>query len=697
MNTLNTIEKIKLTLLGIFLLVFPILFLSGLSASIFILPKLILLISFVLLLAIIQVLAFLHTGEISFKSSKYDLPLTLIVVAYVVSSILQTPNKYDAFFLPGTTTVVIGGFLLFVLINQFEEKYKSLISALLVFSGLTLSIILLLHQAGALESIPGLNIQLLPGFSPTGSLVSSIVFLAALTPLSTFHSIAAKNPAVKALFAVITLILILAAGATSISLLPKRTDANQSQDATLKIAPLDVSWEVALDTFKASPLFGSGPGNYITSFTRYKPLSYNTTDNWSLRFSSARNFYLTLFTETGLIGLIAASLFIIKFAKYALRTFKKGPQSSEYKKAMVTSSSIVLILLLLFPANITILITLFCLLALASTTTENKFGTITVIKQEGSRTSTGGVRTIPTLLLIVLLVTTFVVGRAELNFVKAENNYLKAFRAFNNNQGIEAYNYARTAVETAPKVDRYHSLFAEINLAVADALSRNTQGEEQEEQNISEETRAQIAQLVQQAVEEGKATVNLNRFRSDNWAVLARIYRNTIPFAQGADQFTIATYNQAIALNPTDPTLRIELGGVYYSLGRYEDAAKVFELAVLAKPDYANARYNYAIALKEQGKIEQAIQQMKNVISLVNPESKDFEAAQRELEALEELRTEATAPETPTTEEETTPETLVQPEVQEPVIEPQIELPESSFPPEGVEDTSQENNQQPEE
>lgn len=684
MKQTDIFEKIKLILLGIFLLVFPILFLPGLSASIFILPKLILLISSVLLLAIIQVLAFLRTGEVSFKSSKYDLPLIFVVAAYVASSILQTPNKYDAFFLPGTTTIVIAGFALFVLINQFEEKYKSIVSSILVFSGLLLSIILLLHQAGALKNIPGLGTQLLPGFSPTGSLVSSVILLVALTPLSTFHSIAAKNPAVKALFAVTTLIFILAAGASSISLLPKRGDANQSQDATLKIAPLGVSWEVALDTFKASPLFGSGPGNYIASFTRYKPLSYNLTENWNLRFSSARNFYLTYFTETGILGFTAFGLFIIKFAKGALKTLKKR-ESSEHKKALIASSSIVLILLLLFPANITILVLLFCLLALASTTTESKLATLAITRQEGLRTQTV-TKTIPSILLIVLVVTTFAVARAEWNFVKAENNFLKAIRAFNNNQGVEAYNYARSALEAAPKVDRYHSLFAEINLAVANALSRNNEGESQEKESVSEETRAKIAQLVQQAVEEGKATVNLNRFRSDNWAVLARIYRNIIPFAQGADQFSIATYNQAIALNPTDPTLRIELGGVYYSLGRYDDAARVFELAVLAKPDHANARYNYAIALKEQGKIDQAIQQMKNVISLVQPESKDFEVAQRELEALEELRTQEAKPETPS-EEETTPETLAAPETQEPAIEPQIELPESSSPPEGPEDS----------
>ncbi len=100
----------------------------------------------------------------------------------------------------------------------------------------------------------------------------------------------------------------------------------------------------------------------------------------------------------------------------------------------------------------------------------------------------------------------------------------------------------------------------------------------------------------------------LNPPRSGNWELLADTYRAIIPLAEGSDQFAIQSYNQAIALDPINPNLRIKLGGVFFALGDYDSAIEAFRTAVLAKPDLANSHFNLAVAYREVGEIDKAVE-----------------------------------------------------------------------------------------
>jgi tetratricopeptide (TPR) repeat protein len=154
---------------------------------------------------------------------------------------------------------------------------------------------------------------------------------------------------------------------------------------------------------------------------------------------------------------------------------------------------------------------------------------------------------------------------------------------------------------------------------------------------------------------------------------LAQVYQSIVPFAQGADEFAIQTYSQAVALDPINPNLRIALGGVYYALGRFDEAIQVFQLAVLAKPDLANAHYNLGLALREKGETDQAIAQMNAVLSLVAKDSQDYQIAKTELDNLEKNKTSKTTGEA---------ETLTPPaKAEAPVIKPPLELPKEATPP----------------
>ncbi|KKU03134.1 MAG: hypothetical protein UX03_C0022G0013, partial [Candidatus Woesebacteria bacterium GW2011_GWE1_45_18] len=157
------------------------------------------------------------------------------------------------------------------------------------------------------------------------------------------------------------------------------------------------------------------------------------------------------------------------------------------------------------------------------------------------------------------------------------------------------------------------------------------------------------------------------------WENLGRTYQSIMAFATGADAFAITSFNQAVALDPTNPNLRIALGGIFYSLGRYDEAVRTFELAVLSKPDLANGHYNLAIALREKGNLEDAIAQLNAVLSLVEKDSEDYNLVKTEIENLEKKL--------PAKEAEGT-ESLTPPTpAEEPVLKPPLTLPEEATPP----------------
>jgi tetratricopeptide (TPR) repeat protein len=433
---------------------------------------------------------------------------------------------------------------------------------------------------------------------------------------------------------------------TIFNLLPGKPDS-------AALPPYQTSWVVAIESLKASPLFGMGPGDYLTAFSRFKPLAYNATRLWAVRFTTGSDFPLTLLAEVGLVGFAALVLIYWKVLA-GIKEKLTGPFDLE--KALLISLVLDLLLLVIFPANTPLLILTFALLAANA-----KVHEVTIPLSAGATVSSrlpAAIVTLPIIIGVGFLI--FYGGKAYLAEYKARQalNFLVA------NDGKGAYDSLQEAIRLNPYVDRYHTSYAQVNLALATAMAQK--------EDLTDADRTTIAQLIQQAIREGRAMVTLNPGRSGNWEILGRIYQSIMAFATGADEFAITSFSQAVALDPTNPNVRIALGGVYYALNRFDDAARVFELAVISKPDLANGHYNLAVAYREQGEIEKAIEQINLVLSLVEKDSKDYEVAKAELDNLEKRR--------PVEAEQG--ESLTPPqEAQEPVIEPPINLPEDSTPP----------------
>ncbi|MFI5240983.1 MAG: tetratricopeptide repeat protein [Microgenomates group bacterium] len=622
-----------------FILLFPSFF-STLFAGTFDLSKIALLVLFVGLLIIFLGIELATQGKLSFKVSSLDLPLLLLVLALIVSAVFKTPNKMEAFLLPGTVTIIISGFLVYFLSKNAFWSQKNQMAQTLLFSAVLVSIFSMFSFLDVFEKIPQLPEFMKDiSFSVAGGKLPEVIFLLSVLPLGISLLFAEKDNSKKLLYSVSSVIVLLALIMGISLIIPSKTTAPV-------LVSFQTSWSVATDSLKSSPIFGVGPGNYLTAFSRFLPISHNSTAIWSIRFSSARSFLFTLITEVGLLGLLSFLLVVGLVVKESFSKLKGLTKNKNILEIGITVSVLILTLSLLFyPANVVLVILFFLLMSLFV---------------EGKEVNLK----MPALLSLIL----FAIAGAYFFFTykaySAERQYKKSIDAIVKNDGKGAYDALIKAININPFVDRYHSTYGQVNLALARGLAQKT--------DLTDQEKNTVAQLIQQAIREGKAVVALNPQRAGSWELLARTYQTIMPFAQGADQFTIDSYTQAVSLDPVNPNLRIGLGGVYYALGKYDDAIKQFELAVVAKPDLANAHYNLSAVYREKKDLDKAISEMKTVLTLVDKDSNDYKVASLELANLEKNKT--------TGSEGSTGLTPPQ-KAGEQIISPAIELPSEANPP----------------
>ena len=639
---LKTLENIQKYSLYILVILYPVFVLTIFSNPL-IVPKEILLI----VLSTIAILAWLgktiYKGEFSFSVGKFDLGVLLVILAYLVSAILRTPNKMEAFLLPGTATLYIVSGIVYFLFNQLDKKGKTELSFALLGSALVFSISILFAQTGVLAKIPQLPAFIKDAsFNTLGGSLPSVIYLGTIMVFSLGLVLREKDIIKKLFVGVSSAIILLALIASIINILPGKSQA-------LNFPGFQTSWVVSVEALKESPLWGVGPANYLSAFNMFKPLDYNQTALWQARFTIGQDFYLTMITEAGFAGIIA--FFVLLMAIY--RYLAKDLKFSFEKLTLLT----VVVLFAVLPTVPLLIILLFVILSLMSGSEDHVKNIILNVNSKAPA---------------ILMCLPIVIGLGFLYFfgVKialAEVTFQKSLDALSANDAKTTYDLMNKAINQNSTVDRYHASFAQVNMALASSLATK--------KDLTDTDKTTISQLVQQAINEGKNNAILNPQRSGNWELLAGIYRSIMPFAQGADNFAIQTYTQAITLDPTNPNLRIELGGVYYALGRFDDAIATFKLAILAKPDLANAHYNLAVAYREKKDFDNAITEMNTVLTLVPKGSADYTLAQNTLSDLQKNK-----PATKTTS--TTGTDLTTPQAaQKSNVTPPIKLPADSTPP----------------
>ncbi|TSC53430.1 MAG: hypothetical protein LiPW31_377 [Microgenomates group bacterium LiPW_31] len=659
---------------GLIILVFltPLFFLP-ITTDFYFFNKSMLLYCFVAILLILWGLKMVLTRQVKFVRTPFDLPVALFALVTILAlAVSQTP-KPGVFFNFGVGQQIIALTVLYFLITNNTrkdtepntEKHGTQLVTALIISGVILSLVAIYQFIGIGETFAPVDWLKDKAFSPAGGLLPLAIFLAVslvlvLTRIYTEWK-TERHGNLLLFYSFTLLLLIFGLGVTIYQLFTT---------ARPLLLPYWAGWQIAIETVKRFPLLGFGPGNFLNAFTQTKPLNFNLTNLWgpgnflnaftqtkplnfnltnfwAARFGSSSNWYLELLTTFGILGLLSY-LFLV------WRVIRTG-----FKHELLRCYIATLLIFILFaflPANFLLLFVFYILLA-----------TLALELQTGEFKEESKI--LPQIIFGLIILVVLGVGYFGARIYAAEYFFKQSLDALAQNKGTETYNLQIRTISFNPYEDVYRQAYSQTNLALANALASKP--------DLSDQDRENISILIQQTIREGKAAVALNPGNVVNWENLVGIYRNLINFAQGADQWAIASLQQAIILDPTNPQLRLSLGGIYYALANYDEAIRFFQQAVDLKPNLANSHYNLAVAYREKKEYAKAVGEMETTLQLVDPNSPDYQKAKGELEDLRaKLPAEEVAPKTPTGEQQlSTPQPLPSP-----VIKPPLQLPEEVAP-----------------
>lgn len=596
----------------------------------------------------------LKRRQIAFTITPFTVPLFLYVLANVASLLIANPNKWMPLILPngvGTVIVLFFWFLFVSFATQRNQKLSEIVINAFIISSATAAIFSLLGITGILNRIP---LDVFKGtFTPAGSPIMMITILIpacilAITPFLYKQLVAEKSTnqekiALKPVSITAAAILLLGISGSIFAI---------NTSAKPILLPHWAGWIISVDTLKdiKSSLVGVGSLNYISAFTQSRPVAMNNLETWNLRFSAASNFYFQILTETGVLSLVAFALFIFQLIRTGYLFIVKYHESvTPYLWGILS----ILIIQIFVPTNFVLLFLIFTLAGLLGPQLYGSWD----IEEESF--------VVPVIIAflgtIIIFITAYFFGR----MILSEFIFKQAIDAIRSNKAQEAYNKNINALELNQNNDIFHLTYSQTNIAIANSMAQ--------QKNITDTQRQTISQLIQQAIREGKSAVAANPTKASNWENLANIYRNIMNVAQGADNWTVQVYQQAIRLDPTNPQLRLNLGGVYFNLNRMDEAIEQFKLSVSLKQDFANGYYNLAAAFREKGDIANATAALKQAIEHVPANNPDFEKARKELADLEKQLPEKTASESGSI--------LNLPATGSAKIKPPLSLPTESAPP----------------
>ena len=637
-SLLPLLDNIALGIIITILFFFPLLFFPAVSDT-FILPKQILIIFSTILLLIVWTTKLILKGRIGFLSNPLNLPLFLFGVAIFCSSVLSH-NKFDSFMQSIPVMVLL--IFSFLLINLLEKKesFNTALSSL-ALGAVASSIISILYF---------LHVFILPFGNPNNPLFTTfgnpIQHFAYLLPIFflsgtyVYQKIKSRNFE-KITSDVANVIHFASAFILLVGLSLNIYKIFFAQDRPI-VLPVQYGIQIAAsaltqDTQRQLPslLFGSGFGTFLTDFTRFKPITFNLEPNiWNLNIAFSSSLALELLATTGILGTAAFLYILFRFLKN---------RTSFMSHPLFLSVLCIAILSLLVPYSFTFIFLIFTFLSLYIVYLylehdKNVFDVnLTLVPPQNGlfsldthhKKSTSPA--LPLVLGFLILLPLCVIGYYSLRLLQSDMKFTLSQKTETLQNGQKTYDLLRDAIQMFPYRDDYYRLFSQVNISLANSLTTSVKPGEQPTQEMQKA----VFSLLQQSINSARSSVEIAPLTVTNWTNLGKIYRSLVNVGQNAEQFSVASYQQAIKLNPYDPQNYIETGGIFYQLGQFDAAIAQFQNAATLKPDLPNAHYNLGHAYEAKGDFDNAMKEYEIVKTLTQQNEESVALINQEIEALQ--------------------------------------------------------------
>lgn len=633
------LSQIPLILTGVFLFAFPLLFTSQMTEA-FILPKHLLLALIVTISMVSLALKMLVDRKIRITITPFDIPVVIFTLVIIASAYLSL-NKFDS--LIAAIPIMYAALLFYIIINSVKsEKALFFILSCLILGATVASLISVLAFF-KIYLIPFTYTQS-PVFSSVGSLLDQALYFVLVAPLAGYFALrfitslnnksnqSDNNLKLSGSDLIFSLSFLLITAGFIVSIYYLITSYKPY------LLPFTSGFQIAFATISQdagrlikSFLLGSGYGTFLTDFTRFKQPSYNADDTlWAVTFLRSSSFVLEILATTGTLGLLSFLYIVFKVVR---------------QKTLFLPLVIAIIAAFVLPFSPLIVTLFFILLGIFAVVRafshQAGFEEIDLhllafkekVNHENSNAGQFRGKQSALISFLVVLLLLGAVGFIDYYVVKyalSDMAFQKSLVAASRNNGSETYRLQSDAIKTFPYRDVYHRVFSQTNLSLANSLSKQTpQGA-----SPSAQVQQNVLTLIQQSINTGRSASTISPLTAANWNNLSGVYRSLIGFGQNADQFAVLTNQQAISLDPSNPQQYVNLGGIYYQLGLWDEAIRQFQIAIRIRPSFANAYYNAGHALEAKGNLNQALTVYEAVKTMVSTDKEAVSKIAAEIDTL---------------------------------------------------------------
>ena len=392
---------------------------------------------------------------------------------------------------------------------------------------------------------------------------------------------------------------------------------------------LRASWNVSREALASQPLFGSGPGTFLSDYTQFRSKDLNTTDFWNVQFDRSASRFLTMLATLGILGLAS---FLVMMVYLAVRTKMKlwrGHDDWLVTLTVFAAWASIFVGKFFYSSNMTLEFAFWMLTAM-----------LVALQWHGRSEARFDQSPRAALALSFMFIVAVIFSIAGVYLqgqrLVAEGYYQRGVTADVSKQ--EGADVASQSLLRATQLNGRNDLYFRA-LSQALAVQANMAATAAGASPTDDQAR-QITLLAANAVNAGRRATELNASNVQNWSSLAGMYRDLGPAVDGAVDAGIAAYDQSIKLDPNNPTYYTELAKIKINVAEdarvkmgdgkdlkeeqkaafqktITDAQKVarenLDKAIMLKQDYAAANYWMAVLLQSEGKSDEAAVKLESV------------------------------------------------------------------------------------
>lgn len=365
---------------------------------------------------------------------------------------------------------------------------------------------------------------------------------------------------------------------------------NKLKINSIEVRPsLSVTLDIAKNTIKEHPLFGSGPNNFINQWLTWKPDDVLSTIYWNTDFTNGIGLIPTFAVTVGIIGVLSWLLFLVFYVYLGLRSIFAKTEDSFIKYLLVSSFFVSLYLWFMtfvyVPSTVIFILNFFFTgLFFASVYLS---GLLTIEKKVFFTTPRKGFTV--SLLLLLFFIASSALGYGLFRNSQSLWYFQKSSYALNtSNDPNLSEDYMTKAITSVP-YDVYYRALSEIELVkLNNVLSQDASKVKRED------LQKQFNDTLGNAIKAGLAAKDADETNYLNWIALGRVYEAISPTQlqiSGAYESAQFAYGEALRHNPKNPGILIAFARLSANHGDLKSARNYTLQAIQTKKNYLEAYF----------------------------------------------------------------------------------------------------------